>query len=148
VRRAGAARRLAGARHRGTYEGKLKCEATDDGIDSKSKQDVTVEVLDMGVDGLTFDVVAVQDSIESFVIVDAKKTENGILSGVSCTLSSNTLTGALARLEVHTKTGKVEATLKGVLIGMSVKNTASSSCKLDVKRVSTAAPQVTLCGPI
>lgn len=129
----------------GTYEGKLKCNGTDGGITSKVKQDVTVEVLDSGASGLTFDIVSVQDTIVSFVVADGKKPQKGILAGASCAYSVASLAGAVVRLEVSSKAGSDKADLKGTVLFSNAMDDATSECTLDVKRVSTAEPSVNLC---
>ena len=129
----------------GTYEGKLKCNGTDGGITSKVKQDVTVEVLDSGASGLTFDIVSVQDTIVSFVVADSKKPEKGVLAGASCSYDATNLTGAVVRLDVSSKAGSDKAELKGTVLFSNSADDSTAECTLEAKRVSTAEPSVNLC---
>ena len=129
----------------GTYEGTLRCSTTTVGITSKTLQDVSVEVVDSGTDGVLFEVVTVEDRIVGFVIEDAQKAENGILPAASCDYEAFEQVGLVARLAVRTKAGTEKASLKGALLRSDIDTATSSSCTLDVKRVSTAVPEIEPC---
>jgi hypothetical protein len=129
----------------GSYEGKLRCATTTDGLASKTKQDVSVEVVDAGTDGVTFEVVTVEDRIVGLVIEDAQKAENGILPAASCDYEAFEQEGVVARLAVRTKAGTEKASLKGTLLRSNIDTATSSSCTLDVKRVSTVVPKIEPC---
>lgn len=129
----------------GTYEGKLRCETTTAGITSKSKQDVTVEVVDSGSSRVTFEVIGVEDRIIGLVIEDAKKAEHGILPAASCDYESFQQAGLVARLAVRTKAGTEKASLKGTLLRSDIDTAISSRCTLDVKRVSALVPDIEPC---
>jgi hypothetical protein len=129
----------------GSYEGKLRCNTTTDGLTSKTKQDVSVKVVDSGIRGVLFEVVAVEDRIVGLVIEDAEKAENGILPAASCDYEAFDQVGVIARLAVHTKVGTEKASLKGTLLQQNIDTATSSSCTLDVKRVSTVVPEIEPC---
>jgi hypothetical protein len=129
----------------GTYEGKLRCNTTTDGVPSKTRQDVSVEVVDAGTRGVLFEVVTVEDRIVGLVIEDAQKAENGFLPAASCDYEAFDQVGVVARLAVHTKAGAEKASLKGTLLRSNIDTATSSSCTLDVKRVSTVVPEIEPC---
>ena len=129
----------------GTYEGKLRCATTTAGLTTKTKQDVSVEVVDSGTHGVLFEVVTVEDRIVGLVIEDAQKAEDGILPAASCDYEAFEQVGVVARLAVHTKAGTEKASLKGALLRSNIDTATSSSCTLDVKRVSTVVPEIEPC---
>ena len=129
----------------GTYEGKLRCATTTAGLTTKTKQAVSVEVVDSGTDGVLFEVVTVEDRIVGLVIEDAEKAENGILPAASCDYEAFEQVGVVARLAVRTKAGTEQASLKGTLLRANIDTATSSICTLDVKRVSTVVPDIEPC---
>jgi hypothetical protein len=134
----------------GTYEGKLRCETTTAGAVSKTKQDVVVEVSDLGEDGVTLEILedggqTIEDRIIGLVIQDAVKAESGILPMASCDYESFHQEGLVARLAVRTKLGSTKAGLKGTLLRSNIEGVTSSICTLDVKRVATETPAVEPC---
>jgi hypothetical protein len=127
----------------GTYEGRLRCTTTTDGVVEKTKLDVTVAVME-GQNGIvTVEIVDVADRIVGALVEDAVKEDRGILPAVSCGYSDFEQEGAVLRLEARTKNGA--ASLKGVVLRQSFDAKTSSSCQLDVKRVSTATPDIGIC---
>lgn len=128
----------------GTYEGKLRCATTTDGVVEKTKQDVSVEVVDSGApQGVVFEIAGVDDRIVGLLIEDAIKSDRGVLPAVSCDYSDFEQEGLVARLDARTKNGA--ASLKGVVLRQSVEGKSSSTCQLDVKRVSAEKPEVDVC---
>jgi hypothetical protein len=129
----------------GTYAGKLRCTTTAGGITSKTRQEVSVEVLDEGLRGVTFEVVTLEDRIVGLVIEDALKAESGILPATSCDYEAFDQVGLVARLAVQTKAGTEQARLKGSLLRSNIDTATSSSCTLDVRRVSAEVPELEPC---
>jgi hypothetical protein len=128
----------------GTYEGKLRCTTTTNGVVEKTKQDVSVAVVDGGAeDGVTLEIAGVDDRIVGLLIEDAVKSDRGILPAVSCDYSDFEQEGLVVRLDARTKNGA--ASLKGVVLRQSISTKSSSSCQLDVKRVSTETPDIDVC---
>jgi hypothetical protein len=128
----------------GTYEGKLRCTTTTDGVVEKTKQDVSVAVVDGGAsEGVTLEIAGVDDRIVGLLIEDAVKSDRGILPAVSCDYSDFEQEGLVVRLEARTKNGA--ASLKGTVLRQSISAKSSSSCSLDVKRVSTETPGIDAC---
>ena len=127
----------------GTYEGKLRCTTTVDGVVAKTKTDVSVGVADFGAEGVTLEIFGVENRIVGLLIEDAVKSDRGILPAVSCDFSDFEQDGVVVRLEARTKNGA--ASLKGLVLGISIADTSSSSCQLDVKRVSTELPPIDKC---
>lgn len=128
----------------GTYEGKLRCETTTDGVVTRLKQDVAIEVVDDERE-VSFDVVELAQLVVGFVIVDAVKAEHGVLQAISCGYDAFDPEGVVARLSVRTKLGSDKATLEGTLVRSSFENGSSALCTLDAKRVSTEPPVVEPC---
>ena len=86
----------------GTYEGKLRCTTTTDGVVAKTKTDVSIGVVDFGAgEGVTFEIVGVADRIVGLLIEDAVKSDRGILPAVSCEFSDFEQEGVVARLEAR-----------------------------------------------
>jgi hypothetical protein len=135
----------------GTYEGKRRCETTTAGVVTRTKQDGVVEVADGGnEEGVLFEVLdaqgaTIEDRIIGLVIQDAVRAEIGTLPAASCDYESFDKEGLVARLAVRTKLGTDKAGLKGTLLRSSIEDATSSVCTLDVKRVSTELPDVTIC---
>jgi hypothetical protein len=132
----------------GTWEGTLKCQTTDSGIRTKTKVDQTVAIEDLGVDGVTMQLVSTEGVFNGFVVADEKKAENGVLSAVSCNFSDQTFAGGVLNVEVKTKTGDPKASLKGDLILMNDEEDVARTCQLSVKRVSQTAPKILGCVPL
>jgi autotransporter translocation and assembly factor TamB len=134
----------------GTYEGKLRCVTTVDGVVEKTKQDVSVAVIDAGdQDGVTLEIFGVADRIAGLLIEDAIRDDRGILPAVSCDYEAFDPNGVVVRLEGRTKLGA--ASLKGIVLRTSISlpsSASSSSCTLDVKRVSTDPPDIEVCTKI
>jgi hypothetical protein len=129
----------------GTYEGKLRCETTTGGTTSKTRQDVTLQVVDLGDDGVLFEMVGIEDRIVGLLIGDAEKAENGVLPAASCDYEAFDQVGSVARLAVRTKAGTDKASLKGTVLRSNIETGTSSSCTLDVSRVSTEVPEIAPC---
>jgi hypothetical protein len=127
----------------GTYEGKLRCTTTADGVVAKTKQDVSVGVMDGGAEGVTLEIFGVEDRIVGLLIDDAVKNDRGILPAVSCGFSDFDQEGVVVRLEARTKAPA--ASLKGTVLRTSLSGKSSSICALDVKRVSTQTPDIGIC---
>ena len=128
----------------GTYEGKLRCTTTTDGVVAKTKQEVSVGVMDGGEEqGVTLEIFGVEDRIVGLLIEDAVKSDRGILPAVSCDFSDFDQEGVVVRLEARTKAST--ASLKGVVLRTSLEGKSSASCQLDVKRVSTQTPDIGVC---
>jgi hypothetical protein len=128
----------------GTYEGKLRCTTTTDGVVAKTKQEVSVGVMDGGEEqGVTLEIFGVEDRIIGLLIEDAVKSDRGILPAVSCDFSDFDQEGVVVRLEARTKAST--ASLNGVVLRTSLEGKSSSSCQLDVKRVSTLTPDIGIC---
>ena len=108
-------RRFAGARVEsltGTYEGKLMCKGADDGLDTKSKQDVSVEVLDMGAAASRSSSPTVGTLI-GFAITDARSPRRARSRRSTCTLDGSRPSPARAPRRGQGKAGSDKATLKG-----------------------------------
>jgi hypothetical protein len=134
----------------GTYEGKLRCETTAEGVVTRTKQDVVVEVDDAKTRGVTFEILAgagqaVEDRIIGLVIQDGLKAENGVLPAASCDYESFDQVGLVARLAVRVRADGTKASLKGALLRSDIEEATSSICTLDVKRVATEVPVVDPC---
>jgi hypothetical protein len=131
----------------GTYEGKLRCATTVDGVIGKTREDVTVAVIDAGEQhGVTVEIFGVADRVVGLLIEDAIRDDRGILPAVSCDYEAFDQEGVVVRLEGRTKLGA--AALKGIVLRTSIKAASSSSCTLDVKRVSTDPPDIEVCTQI
>ena len=126
----------------GTYEGKLRCTTTTDGVVAKTKQDVSVGVME-GERSVTLEIFGVEDRIVGLLIEDAVKSDRGVLPAVSCDFSDFDQEGVVVRLEARTKAPA--ASLKGVVLRTSLEGKSSSTCQLDVKRVSTQTPDIGIC---
>jgi hypothetical protein len=128
----------------GTYEGKLRCTTTTDGVVAKTKQDVSVGVMDGGEEqGVTLEIFGVEDRIVGLLIEDAVKSDRGILPAVSCGYSDFEQEGVVVRLDARTKNGA--ASLKGTVLRQSLEAKSSSTCQLEVKRVATQTPDIGIC---
>ena len=131
----------------GTYEGKLRCTSIVAGATQKTKQDVSVAAIVGGAqDGVTLEIFGVADRVVGLLIEDDLKSDRGILPAVSCDYSAFEQEGVVVRLEGRTKNGA--ASLKGIVLSTSIEGAASSSCTLDVKRISTDPPEIELCSKL
>jgi hypothetical protein len=130
----------------GTYEGKLRCETTENGVVSRTKEDVTVlvAVIDDGP-AVAVEIVTVQDKILGYLIDDAVKAESAVLQAMSCFYESLDQTGLVARLAARNKVPSQKASLKGTLLRSDIPAGKSATCTLDVKRVSVTPPEIALC---
>lgn len=126
----------------GTYEGKLRCTTTTDGVVAKTKQDVSVGVMD-DARSVTLEIFGVEDRIVGRLIEDAVNSDRGVLPAVSCGFSDFVQEGVVVRLEVRTK--PQAASLKGTVLRTSLEEESSATCSLDVKRVSTQTPDIGIC---
>ena len=86
----------------GTYEGKLRCTTTTDGVVAKTKQEVSVGVME-GERVTTLEIFGIADRIIGRLIEDAVKSDRGILPAVSCGFSDFVQEGVVVRLEARTK---------------------------------------------
>jgi hypothetical protein len=129
----------------GTYDGKLSCRRIDGGVADKFKQDISVEVVDAGVDGIGMDFVGFAETIVGYAVADASKEKSGKVNAVSCSLTSFTQVGAVVHADASTKQGSDKATLKGTLIRMDEKGAEATICSFTVKRSTSTPPTVGVC---
>jgi hypothetical protein len=129
----------------GTYDGKLSCRRIDSGVADKFKQDISVEVVDAGVDGVRMDFVGFSELLVGFAVADASKEKSGKVNVVSCELNAFDQIGAVVHADASTKSGSDKATLKGTLIRMDDDSAEATICTFTVKRSTTAEPAVNDC---
>jgi hypothetical protein len=127
----------------GVYQGKLKCSGLVGGGQVKDKDDVEVQVLDLG--GLLGLDVSGVGALQGFAATQTSKPERGKVSAVSCLLDAQSLDGSTLHADVQVEAGDPKASLKGTLIRTNGVTGEARICQLRVKRISTAIPNVTGC---
>jgi hypothetical protein len=132
----------------GTYTGKMSCKGYANQAPTKSKQDITIDVIDSK--GFVLQVRAgatdVGTAVFAFKIEDAVKTDRGTFAGVDCTLTSISGDGIALRGDAVVKPGNGKATLKGSLTRQDVDGDGLvEHCTFSVKRTSTTAPKFPFC---
>ena len=133
----------------GTYTGKLSCRDILAGAASKSKQDVSVLVLEGKGGGVALDITAgattIAQAVVAFLVEDAAKADRGTITGPECGLDVVSRLGATVHAEVTIKAGSENGKLKGTLIGMDDESGLARICTFTAKRTSTADPTVVFC---
>ena len=125
----------------GAYTGKANCSGLQNGTPGKQKQEFTTKSPVLVTHGTTNAVMDVPGLGEFFVFVENNTQKEGqsLVSGITCTLNL-TLDGATIFLN-----GKVKgdnATLKGTLVILDDPANQSASCKISLKRIDAANPNV------
>jgi hypothetical protein len=127
----------------GTWTGSMKCTRTDVEGTSKSKVDVTVEINDG--EGIQLNLPGTLGLFNgSYVIDDALKPANGVLTGASCSIDNTQ--GAILRAVVKAKPEDPKGALDGeVLILENDGSISSTTCTIKAKRIDTTVPSLLLC---
>jgi hypothetical protein len=130
----------------GTYAGKISCKGYSGTQASKSKNDVTIEVLDSKLLLIRVTVGAEQigSTINSFMLEDSNKTDRGKVVGVDCSLGWPTIAGVSLEADAVVKAGSEKGTLKGTLTESDPMGTIDV-CSFSVKRTATTAPEIPPC---
>lgn len=133
----------------GTYTGKLSCRQILAGAASKSKQDVSVEIIEGKGGGISLDITAgatvIAQAVVAFLVEDAAKAERGTITGPECGLGVVSREGATVHADLTIKAGSENGKLKGTLIGMDDEAGLARICTFTAKRTSTAEPTVIFC---
>jgi hypothetical protein len=123
----------------GLYEAKLSCSGIANGVKGKYKFEADVSVVQAGNADVLFLIEGLPPG-EAYLLTDAKKPDQGSMSGLSCTLAAGQFVGAYQgvsiQLDVKTKAGKDDASLKGTVLLYDRGLNAANVCKLTAKRVS------------
>jgi hypothetical protein len=131
----------------GSYAGKMSCKGQS-GVDAtKSKQDITVEVLDSEVVLLqvTTPPLPLGAVVELLVLEPIVKPDRAKVGGVDCNLTRLSKSGIALHADAVIKPGSEKGTLKGSLIRYEGKASIIDVCSFSVKRTSTTAPELLGC---
>jgi hypothetical protein len=123
----------------GSYAGKLTCKGLVAGAPAKTKQDVTIEVVESPI-GVSMQINAgatqLGDFILGFVMDDSGKPDRAKVFGVDCDMDLVSLRNLTLIADAVAKEGNDKATLKGALTDTTGK-TQILDCTFSVKRTST-----------
>jgi len=128
----------------GTYEAKVSCKGIAGGVKGKQKMEVDLQVVDNGDGTLLLDWEGLQNGL-GYVLTETAKPENGVVSGIACTLSPAGLDGWAFRADAKIKAGSDEGSMKGTLLILDDVEQESATCKVTAKRVSAVAPKLSGC---
>ena len=128
----------------GTYEAKVSCKGIQGGAKGKQKLEIDLLVVDNGDGTLLLDWDGLQNGV-GYVLTETAKPENGVASGIACTLTPAGLDGWAFRADAKIKAGSDDGTLKGTLLILDDVKLQSANCKVTAKRVSAVAPKLTGC---
>jgi hypothetical protein len=129
----------------GTWEGVLKCRTLDGGETGKTKEAVTLEVVDSGVGGLQMELLGTDLLFIGFTVAESGNAQKGVLSSASCGFAFDNLDGGTLQADVKTKAGSPKASLKARLSLMTAAQGIARSCTLNAKRVNDAQPDIIGC---
>lgn len=127
----------------GIYQGKLKCSGLVGGQRVKSKDDVEVQIFDLG--GLLGIDVSGIGVLQGFATAEDQKPDRGKVSAVSCLLDAVSVQGSVLVTDVQVKPGGGKASVKGTLTRSDLAGPTVQVCSLKVSRISTAIPAITPC---
>jgi hypothetical protein len=131
----------------GTYEEKLNCKGLVAGAASKTKRDITMQVLEgKGFAGIRIQAGAtpIADPLRAFVMDDTGKADRAKVFGVDCDMDLVSLQNLTLIADAVAKEGSDKATLKGTLTDTTDRNQILE-CTFSVKRTSAADPKIELC---
>jgi hypothetical protein len=132
----------------GTYEGKIKCQSLVNGVFDTFKQDLTVEILDDGAEGVAVELVTFDPRAFIGFVVPFPKPQSGVLSAGACAFASpGNLNGGTLQGEVKTKPGSDKASVRFNVTLMDDATLTAETCLVTAKRVSSTAPTLPVCAP-
>jgi hypothetical protein len=125
----------------GVYEGKATCSGLNNGIPAKEKIPFEGKSAVLVTDGGSTAVLSmpILGGFAVFVENNSQKPGQSLVNGITCGLDV-TLDGATIFLAAKVKGDN--ATLKGTLVILDDAENRSASCKVSLKRVDTANPNV------
>jgi len=132
----------------GLYDAKLSCKGIANGVKGKYKFEAELSVVQQDDANVLFQLEGTPAGA-AYLLTDAKKPEQGTFSGLSCLLFAidevGGYQGVSLHLDVKTKAGKDDASLKGTLLLYDRALSAANVCKLDAKRRSTPPLKLAPC---
>jgi hypothetical protein len=125
----------------GTYEGKASCSGLENGVPAKQKIEFAAKTSVLVSDFGSTAVLGVPAVGSFFVFIEDNSQKQGqsLVNGLTCTLDLN-FAGATIFLNAKVKGDK--ATLKGTLVILDDAENQSAICKISLKRVDAADPNV------
>jgi hypothetical protein len=131
----------------GTYTGKMSCKGQSGIEATKSKSDITIDVVE-GM-GVLLQVkqgpILLAEVVEALVLESMAKPDRAKLGGLSCLLEAGQLSGIAFQADAVIKEGSEKGTLKGSLIRYESGASIVDVCTFSAKRTSTAAPVLAAC---
>jgi hypothetical protein len=132
----------------GLYDAKLSCGGIANGVKGKYKFETELSVVQQDDSNVLFQLEGTPAGA-AYLLADAKKPEQGTLSGLSCLLFAidevGGFQGVSLHLDVKTKAGKDDASLKGTFLIYDRALAAANVCKLTAKRRSTPPLKLAPC---
>lgn len=132
----------------GLYDAKLSCGGIANGVKGKYKFEAGLSIAQQDDSNVLFQLEGTPAGA-AYLLTDAKKPEQGTLSGLSCLLFAidevGGFQGISLHLEVKTKAGKDDASLKGTVIIYDRALSAANVCKLSAKRSSSPPLKLAPC---
>jgi len=132
----------------GLYDAKLSCGGIANGVKGKYKFEAELSIVQQDDSNALF-LLDGTPAGAAYLLADAKKPDQGTLSGLSCLLFAidqvGGFQGVSLHLDVKTKAGKDDASLKGTLLLYDRALNAANVCKLSAKRRSTPPLKLSPC---
>jgi hypothetical protein len=128
----------------GNYEAKLSCKGIDNQVKVKGKVEVGLTLEDLG-DGTVHFSLAGFPPGQGILHTEAAKPANGVLSAMSCNKDAENLLGVVLRVDVKTKAGQDDASLKGTAFLFDIPSARSEACKFTAKQVGTGPVKIGPC---
>jgi hypothetical protein len=132
----------------GTWEGKISCKGSNQGVATKTKGDLVLQVdegkgiiVRMTVNGTPFGIATLATTID-----DTTKLDRGRMAGLDCESQVFTFVHQVLAAEVVIKPGTEKGTMKGSVNALDGAAGTVDVCTFNAKRTSAVHPDLNLDG--